>query len=282
MPQWLSSSLLTSTSTASSAGQTSSARAPARGRARRRRLCAESVETTSVRWPSSRRADGGGRREAGLADAALARVEDDPRLHAVDRLPPRAPPRGRAGSTSSAKASEPAQVVDVLLQLGHQHRPLAACRPRAARSPAARRAPAPAARAASSASFAGERRGDAARAVRAAWRAPAGGIEVHAVHDEGRRSRISFSTQPPVEVERLLEGRAAAARPPARSRCSARAAAPARSAARAVKPSYMPSKARKNSESSCRNCRPRKRSASFSERGARAGRDLQGSRPALK
>ena len=109
-----------------------------------RRLWAESVETTSVRWPSCDGADRRGRRQAGLADAALARIEDEPRLHRdapaararsgvprEDELGERR--RARAGRGRPARARAPAPAAR-------------ACPPRAARSRGARRARAPAAR----------------------------------------------------------------------------------------------------------------------------------------
>ena len=52
VPQWLSSSWLTSTSTAWSRGFTSVGSLPSSRSSASRRLCAESVETTSVRCPS--------------------------------------------------------------------------------------------------------------------------------------------------------------------------------------------------------------------------------------
>ena len=87
---------------------------------------------------------------------------------------------------------------------------------------------------------------------------------------------ISLSTQPPVEVERLVQGQRRAGRPPARSRRRRGAAARARCAARSLNPAYIPSKARKNSERSCRNCRPSTRSASFRAKAPGARGDLQG------
>ena len=52
VPQWLSSSRLTSTSTASRRGRIAVGSAPTSRSSASRRLWAESVETTSVRWPS--------------------------------------------------------------------------------------------------------------------------------------------------------------------------------------------------------------------------------------
>ena len=117
-------------------------------------------------------------------------------------------------------------------------------------------------------------------AVPAAARGAARGVRVHAVDDEATNG-ISFSRSRSVEVERLVEGRRRGAATSTNPRLASRSSACTR-AARSLKPSYMPSKARKNSDRSCRNCRPRTRSASFSAKAPVRVATFRVSRPATK
>ena len=102
--QWRSSSSCALTCCASSPGATGAGCGPTAAPRTSARLCAGSVETSSVRRPGGAQAPRGRGGDRRLADAALARVEDRPRCHRGEDTPrdrvlsPRAPGRPSAFS----------------------------------------------------------------------------------------------------------------------------------------------------------------------------------------
>ena len=185
VPQWLGQLRLTSTSTASRLGRMRGrlgADLPVEGVGQAVGRVGRDDERAVAEL---RRADRGGGGEARLADAALARVEDEPRAHRDAAVAPRAA-RARRAKTSSPNSARPRRSWTSCSSSGTstgRSRVSTSSRATARRSTAGQHL--------LLAQRLGEARGqlggDAGRVARRRERDLAGGVGVHAVHDERRR-----------------------------------------------------------------------------------------------
>ena len=227
VPQWLSSSTLTSTSTASRRGRIAVGSAPTSPVERVAQAVGRVGRDDERALAELRRADRGGRRQAGLADAALARVEDEPRLH-------RDAPAARAPASGVPREDELARTS------ARPRRSWTSCSSsgtstgRSRVSTSSRAIARRSTRASTCCSRSVVRRGARASSGSTTARPPrrralASGVGVHAVHEEADE-RHAFLREAPVEVERFLE------RLRLRARHQHEAGARPRAAARAPRP----------------------------------------------